>query len=57
MLFIMHHGMHSTMLSMYHFIACSSYESEKVRVDQASEEFHPPVVLVSNLTSGSLCGN
>jgi hypothetical protein len=34
---IMHHGMHSIMLSKASFITCSAYESEKARVDPVSE--------------------
>ena len=48
--FIMHHVMHSIMLSKASFITCSAYQSEKTRVDQVSEKVHPPLVLVSSLT-------
>ena len=38
----MHHVMHSIMLSMHHYLHVVN-ESEKVRVDQASEEDHESV--------------
>ena len=38
----MHHVMHSIMLSMHHYLHVVN-ESEKVRVDQASEEDHQSV--------------
>jgi hypothetical protein len=51
---IMHHGMHSILLSKASFITCSAYESEKMRGDQVSKRVYPLEMLVS---IGSLCEN